>query len=705
MAAEFTYEPFLLLDTATNQPQANSTGGLLKSPSGQAIPVYDLNGNPLTSLTTGPFGVGSGFRADVGVGLVSFGSLALPATSIEVRDAGPQATAAAASAAAAKAAAEAAQVAAEAAASLALVSSDGAVDAGIARAETAGKLIASPKAVVNALTGWYHVDGFGAVGDGVTDDRAAIQAALDAARAAGRGTVYIPNRVHIVGSFLRIGSGTTLRGAGVNSVIKLKTGSPNTSDSDLLHNYNLNQGFPAKLGTPPAPTVTYVAGGGTLAAATYSYRLSAVNDQGETLASTATALAAPAAGAAMTVSWPAFPGAIFYKVYGRVAGSEQLLAEGITGTSFTDTGALTPRGLVSVVDDTATRATTQDNDITLLDLTLDGNTAGNPLHTNVAAAVYFNHVRGVTVRGVRFRDTTKHAFMGYWLSSFNISGNTFTDCGRADFTALMLYSNNSSGTVSGNTVTGCANGLYADHGTYDVTMAGNTITSCAGTAITVDEGSHDITVSGNTCNKNGLGIAVVDGQTGRRTHSVNVVGNTCNDNTTDGIVFAGADLFSATGNTCLRNGVGIRSVGVVQLAKRGVIAGNVCSLNRAQGIYLNTGTDNVTVESNRCDGNTSHGIHLLSAVRSEVRSNSCKNNNSSNGAGTVSGIRLAGTCVDCAVLLNVCTNDVATVGQNLGIYFSGTTHTGTQYGGNVTLRNKSAQFLDESSAASTRVTF
>lgn len=50
----------------------------------------------------------------------------------------------------------------------------------------------TPTATQNALTGWWHVDGYGALGDGTTNDHAAIQAAVDACALAGGGVVYFP---------------------------------------------------------------------------------------------------------------------------------------------------------------------------------------------------------------------------------------------------------------------------------------------------------------------------------------------------------------------------------------------------------------------------------------------------------------------------------------------------------------------------------
>jgi len=65
---------------------------------------------------------------------------------------------------------------------------------------------------------WLNVKRFGAVGDGVHDDTTNIQAALNAAAAAGGGVVYFPIGTFIVSSTLVIpGSGVTVAGAGRNA--------------------------------------------------------------------------------------------------------------------------------------------------------------------------------------------------------------------------------------------------------------------------------------------------------------------------------------------------------------------------------------------------------------------------------------------------------------------------------------------------------
>ena len=79
----------------------------------------------------------------------------------------------------------------------------------------------------------FDVRSFGARGDGRTDDSRALQAALDAARAAGGGVVHVPAGTYLIGpppgppgkpgtGSITIGSGTWLRGDGPASVLKVK---------------------------------------------------------------------------------------------------------------------------------------------------------------------------------------------------------------------------------------------------------------------------------------------------------------------------------------------------------------------------------------------------------------------------------------------------------------------------------------------------
>lgn len=103
-----------------------------------------------------------------------------------------------------------------------------------------------------------------------------------------------------------------------------------------------------KVATPAAPTVTTTAVGGSLAAATYSYRVAALSAYGETLASPAATVATTGTTSTTTVSWTAVTGATGYVVYGRKAGVERLLGRTL-GTSWTDDGSAVPTVASSVV--------------------------------------------------------------------------------------------------------------------------------------------------------------------------------------------------------------------------------------------------------------------------------------------------------------------------------------------------------------------
>jgi hypothetical protein len=79
---------------------------------------------------------------------------------------------------------------------------------------TAANLYADIEDVINHSP-WIDVRTYGAVGDGLTDDAADIQDAIDAAETAGSGRIYFPAGTYLIGSGLVVTkSHVTLEGAG-----------------------------------------------------------------------------------------------------------------------------------------------------------------------------------------------------------------------------------------------------------------------------------------------------------------------------------------------------------------------------------------------------------------------------------------------------------------------------------------------------------
>jgi prepilin-type N-terminal cleavage/methylation domain-containing protein len=89
-----------------------------------------------------------------------------------------------------------------------------------------------------------------------------------------------------------------------------------------------------------APTLTPATTGGTLPSGTYSYDVTAVLASGvEIPGVVASVTVASGLTNQITVSWPAYPSATSYNVYGRGNGSSLTLLKNVTsGTSYVDTG-------------------------------------------------------------------------------------------------------------------------------------------------------------------------------------------------------------------------------------------------------------------------------------------------------------------------------------------------------------------------------
>jgi hypothetical protein len=98
--------------------------------------------------------------------------------------------------------------------------------------------------------------------------------------------------------------------------------------------------------TAPTQTATATATtGGTLAAGTYYYKVTALNANGESLGSNEESQVTTGSTSTVTVSWGSVTGATSYRVYrGTAAGAENVYYTVNSGVTYTDTGAASTAG-------------------------------------------------------------------------------------------------------------------------------------------------------------------------------------------------------------------------------------------------------------------------------------------------------------------------------------------------------------------------
>lgn len=116
-----------------------------------------------------------------------------------------------------------------------------------------------------------------------------------------------------------------------------------------------------QLPTPVNAAFSTATTGGTLVPGTYYYRVSAINANGETLASAETSQVVPPGTNTntVTVNWSAVtvPSGVStvtgYRIYGRSIGAELLIATVGLVTTYVDTGGVTPVGALPLLNTTA----------------------------------------------------------------------------------------------------------------------------------------------------------------------------------------------------------------------------------------------------------------------------------------------------------------------------------------------------------------
>lgn len=86
--------------------------------------------------------------------------------------------------------------------------------AAISISATATGTGAVARTINNRASDVFNVKDYGAVGDGSTNDTSSIQAAADALRAVGRGTLYFPDGRYVVAGIITLGDGRTYNGSG-----------------------------------------------------------------------------------------------------------------------------------------------------------------------------------------------------------------------------------------------------------------------------------------------------------------------------------------------------------------------------------------------------------------------------------------------------------------------------------------------------------
>lgn len=523
------------------------------------------------------------------------------------------------------------------------------------------------------------VKDFGAVGDGVTDDTATIQAALDSLTNGGIAVVPASANSYMINAITSIKplSNTSLvieKGATLEAIA-------NSSDNyQVVHIDSV--------------TNVEIVGGGTIKGERTGHTGS--TGEGGMCIRTDNASNVMISGLELTEGWG---DGIYIGGLGGNSSNIFILKNRIHNNR---------RNNISVVDGNYG--------------VISGNVIYNANGTNPETGIDLEpgkneNVRNWSVTGNTVYDNNNSGIVAVtpWepavsiVRDITISGNTVYSNGNVGISVGRMLAC----TVAGNTCNDNTNygiqvtsGVHKDTNevagngvTSDITVSGNTCYNNTDAGIYVNGTNtytdlSEVNITGNTCSNNATYGIKVDRLAGQTVTDISIDSNVCHANTLDGIYCNRIVDSNVRNNTCNDNAAnGIRFTGSTSDTVGAIITGNLCNRNTDTGIsavYVNESV----ISNNKCRENGEHGIWSFEGHDSTINSNSCFGNSQTTDD-TYNGIYIERSD-DCVVSANICRHESLTNQHKYGIEIESTAERNLITGNNVLNGGRTANLLDSS---------